>query len=66
MKDFGETDPVKCTITIRAGMSRRETFKTLIHECLHLIEFEMPLKISHKMIYDLEEGIYQILVDNFI
>lgn len=65
LKDLGETDPNEFTIKIRAGMSRVETFKTFIHECLHVGEFSYPLDISHRMVYRLEEVIFTFLMDNY-
>lgn len=62
---LGETDPDKKTIKIRHGMSRHETFRTMIHEVLHLIEFEFPVDLPHKTVYKLEEAIFMFLMDNF-
>lgn len=63
---FGETDPEKRTIKLKKGMSPRSTLTTFIHELLHAIEFESDIKIKHKQIYELEAGIFELLVDNFI
>lgn len=66
MKDFGETDPNKRIIRIRAGMSKRETFTTFIHEMLHALHFEHDFKLKHKQVYWLEKAIFELLVDNFL
>lgn len=66
IKHYGDTDPVKCVIRIRAGMSRRETFMTFIHEMLHAIAFEGEFKLKHKLVYELERYLFEVLVDNFI
>lgn len=66
LKHYGETDPVRCTIKIRAGMSKRETFMTFIHEALHAMAFEGDFKLKHKTVYSLEEAIFELLVDNFL
>lgn len=63
---FGETDPVKKTITIKSDLSPRNTLTTLIHELLHVIEFEYPVKLKHKTVYKLERAIVEILLDNFL
>jgi len=63
---YGLTNARKKTITIKAGMSARETLATLIHELLHVLEFETPIKLKHKTIYKLEEGIVELLLDNFL
>ncbi len=65
LEHYGETDPVDKEIRIKAGMSPRNTFMTFIHEALHLIEFEAPVKLKHKTIYKLEAAIFQLLADNF-
>lgn len=63
---YGKTDSNKKTVTIKHGMSERETLATFVHECLHVIEFETPLKIKHKMVYELEKAIVEMLLDNFL
>lgn len=63
---FGETDWDRKTIRIKYGMSRRETLATLIHELLHVAEFEAPIKLKHKTVYKLEKAIVELLIDNFL
>lgn len=63
---YGETDNESMTIKIRAGMSKNETLRTFIHECLHVCEFSWPIKISHKTVYKLEKAIFTLLIDNFL
>lgn len=65
LKNLGETDAGTMIIRIRAGMSRAETFKTFLHEALHAIEFSTPIKIKHKMVYELEDAIFSLILDNF-
>lgn len=63
---LGECDPETLEIKIKCGQSREETLKTFIHETLHaLLDFEHGVKIKHKLIYKLEEPIYQLIRDNF-
>lgn len=66
LKDLGNTDASKNLIRIRKGMSNTETFKTVIHEILHLLEFEWPIRLKHKTVYKLEEAIFSFLLDNFL
>jgi hypothetical protein len=62
----GLCDPSEYEIKILCGQSPEETFKTFIHEVLHaLLEFENDMEIKHKMIYDLEKPLYQLLRDNW-
>jgi hypothetical protein len=48
-------------IVLKRGMSKKDTWQTYIHELLHVIEFEFKIKISHKLIDQLEAPIFQIL-----
>lgn len=66
LKCFGETDPGKKEIRIKKGISRRATFITFIHELFHLIEFELPMRISHSDIYKFEAAVFELMVDNFL
>jgi hypothetical protein len=63
---LGECDPEAKEIRLKLGQGREETFKTLIHEICHgLLEFEHDLKVKHKLIYGMEQAIYQFLTENF-
>lgn len=66
MKDFGDTNPVTRVIRIKAGMSKRETLTTFLHECLHALHFEHGFTLRHKKVYQLEKAIFELLVDNFL
>jgi hypothetical protein len=63
---FGKTNDTIKVIAIKKGLSERETLATFIHEILHVIEFETPVKLKHKTIYKLEKAIVEILLDNFL
>lgn len=65
-KHFGETDSEKKTIVLRDGLGPVQLLSTFIHELLHVIEFEKPLKIKHKHVYKLEQSLVEILLDNFL
>jgi len=66
LKHYGDTDPEKKLIRIKAGLSPRMTLTTFVHELLHVIEFEHPLKLAHKTVYSLEAAILELLLDNFL
>lgn len=51
-------------IALKIGVSERETYKTLIHEVLHAVEFERGVKLQHKAIYQLEDALFYILFHN--
>jgi hypothetical protein len=61
----GLTDSSTHTIYIMKGMSKAQTFRTLVHEVLHGIEFEYDLKIRHSLVYQLEKAIGDFLLMNF-
>jgi hypothetical protein len=61
----GECDPSLHEIRISLGLGRAETLKTFIHEVLHLLEFEHPVCIEHKLIYKLEEAVFSFLWSNY-
>lgn len=63
---YGLTSASKKTIYIKKGLSARQTLSTFIHELLHVIEFDHPVKLKHKTIYKLEAAILEILLDNFL
>ncbi len=63
---YGMTDSEKKVITIKDGLGAYQLFTTLIHEIIHVIEFETPIKIRHKTVYKLEKGIVEILLENFL
>lgn len=52
-------------IRIKRGQSKAETFKTLIHEVMHAIEYTYELKIDHQLIHKLEGPIVDLLMTNF-
>ena len=66
MKDYGETDSGTRTIKIKKGLSPRETLRTFIHEMIHCAEFEFDIPLKHKVVYKLEEALFNMLFDNFL
>lgn len=52
------------TILIVSGQGRRATYETFIHECLHAIEYEYKITISHKTIYELEAPLAHLILGN--
>lgn len=66
MKDYGEADPERRIITIKSGMSPRETLATFIHEILHAMHFEDDYDLKHKHVYWLEQNLMAFLMDNFL
>lgn len=62
--EVGECCPQDRVIRIKRKIGRQDTFKTFIHEVIHAFEFEYELKISHALVYQLEEAIYSFLIEN--
>lgn len=52
-------------IYIKRGQSTKDKVKTFIHELLHAIEISHNFNIPHRLVYALEEPIYQLIKDNF-
>ena len=64
-KVAGLCDPGEQIIYIRENLGVYETFSTIIHEVLHAIESEWDIKMEHKLVYQLEHCLTEILVTNF-
>lgn len=64
-EDIGLCDPGSRTIYIKKGLTKALLFRTVVHELLHAIEFELEIKISHKLVYQLEKAIVDTLLMNF-
>lgn len=62
---YGYCDNDLRTIEIMRGQGREESFKTLIHEILHAMEFEYEFDIPHRLVARLEEPLFRFLIDNF-
>lgn len=63
---LGLCDPAESLILIKMGQGKRATFETFIHELMHALEFEYDFRMEHKLIYNLESKVAQLLIDNFI
>lgn len=61
----GLCDPESRTIYVKKGLSKSMLFRTVTHELLHAIEFEMDLNVPHKLIYQFEKAIVDTLLMNF-
>lgn len=61
-KSAGECCSGNLEITICDNMSDYEKIVTLIHECLHAIEFGSGVKLGHKIINQLENPLASIVV----
>lgn len=64
MQTLGTCCPDDKEILILQGLDPMERLSTLVHELLHALEFEYEIEIPHKLIYQLERPITQLLMDN--
>lgn len=62
----GQCNKTDKTIKLQDDLGREERLSTFIHELLHMIEFEAPIKIKHKMVHQLEAAIYELIIRNFL
>lgn len=59
-----KTKDVKRIVLLKS-LSNKVLFETLIHECLHLIEYEEGFEIPHGLVEKLERPLAKLLLDNF-
>lgn len=50
------------TIYLAAGMGKKETFVTLVHELLHAMDFDFDIRIPHRVVYGLEEPLALLIL----
>jgi hypothetical protein len=62
---LGLCDPSNRIIYIRNRLGPAETFRTFLHEMIHVFESEYGITISHKDVYKLEDAIFHFLTENF-
>ena len=68
-KKWGETDYKKQTIRLANGLKTRsvdDRRKTLFHEAMHVLNWEMDIGLKEEHIAKLEIGLYHLLKDNKI
>ena len=57
----GTCNPNTKEIKIRLGMTDRATLSALIHEIIHLVNFERDLNITEEQTLGLEHGLLKVL-----
>jgi hypothetical protein len=60
----GLHDPSRIEILVKAGMSKDDTLKTLLHEVVHCFEYEYEIRISHRGVYQFEEALFDFICAN--
>lgn len=61
---LGLCDPGEKVLYIKLGQSRKDIFKTLIHEMLHAMEDEYCYAIPHNIIHKMEDSVSDVLLEN--
>ena len=62
----GMTESSKQLITIGAGLENDHLMETLLHECVHAIDFAMATKLSERQVEAFANGLYAFFIDNNI
>ena len=62
--DLGICDPSSNTCYIKLGQSKKEIFKTFVHEMLHAMEASYDFELPHDFIDALEESVSDFIIDN--
>lgn len=62
--DTGECDYDAAIISIRDGIESQLERSSLLHEVLHALDDQLNLRLTEKQIEGLENGLFQIAVDN--
>lgn len=63
--DRGICDLYDKQVLIKDNLNEKLTFETFIHECMHAIEREYNLEVSHSLITNLEEPLADFIRNNF-
>lgn len=51
-------------LVLKNGQSDKEMVSTILHECLHGIDFEEDIRLTEKQVLGLEKGILKFLIKN--
>lgn len=62
--DVGLCCEAESVIYIKQGQSPEERLRTFWHEAVHAMEMEYDLKITHKLVYALEEPLSRLWLEN--
>jgi hypothetical protein len=63
---FGQADCNNYTIHLEMGMSRQKKQEVLLHEILHIIDFNKGFKLGEKGVNNLTLELIQVIRDNKI
>lgn len=61
---YGVCDDTNKIIYLSLGQSHSELASTFIHECIHGMDKEYALKLTHKQVHGLEQAIWDFVFAN--
>lgn len=61
---LGRCNCTKQTILLRSDLGRDQMADTLLHECLHALDYTMFLDLEERQVHALAGGLYALLRDN--
>lgn len=61
--ELGECLSEPQIITIKEGLKDEQEASTLLHECIHAIDYQLGLGLTERQVLGLETGIYDLLHD---
>lgn len=64
LADFGSCDDSKQQITLRKGMAPEVWADTILHECVHAIDFQMHLRMTERQVHCIGAGLWALFSDN--
>ncbi len=60
----GQTDFEACSIVLDSKLNNRVMGQVLLHEIIHIIEYNANLESTESYIQTIASGLYQVLKDN--
>ena len=64
LSEFGTCDDTKQVISIRKGLQPEVKADTILHECVHGIDFQMNLEMSERQVHCIATGLIALFSDN--
>jgi hypothetical protein len=64
LTEFGTCDDTKQVISIRKGLQPEVKADTILHECIHAIDFQMHLEMSERQVHCIATGLIALFSDN--
>ncbi|MBS4000792.1 MAG: hypothetical protein KGZ71_09960 [Desulfobulbaceae bacterium] len=65
MSNIGEIDNKACKIYINGGLSTDEQKETLLHETIHVVDYQLKLGLTEDQVHRLSVGLFTAIQDNW-